>query len=62
MTTGFSQTPKAVARSTLSALGRQTTVRPGWLSQLLELSLCLLPRSGRIAIMTRVMKGMSSKT
>lgn len=61
MTMGMSQTPKAVARATLSALGHQTTIRPGWLSQMLELSLSLLPRSGRIAIMTRVMKGMAAK-
>jgi uncharacterized protein len=61
MTMGMSQTPKAVARSTLNALGRQTTVRPGWLSQVLELSLALLPRSGRIAIMTRVMNGMADR-
>lgn len=59
MSMGMSQSPKAVARSTLRALGRQTTIRPGWLSQLLELSLAILPRSGRIAVMTRVMEGMA---
>lgn len=61
MTMGMSQTPKAVARSTLNGLGNQTTIRPGWLSQFLELSLAILPRSGRIAIMTQVMKGMAAK-
>lgn len=55
-----SQPPKAVARATLQALGRQTTVRPGWLSKLLGWSLATLPRSGRVLIMTGIMKGMTA--
>ena len=50
---------EAVAMPTLRALGRQTTVRPGWLSWLLELSLATLPRWGRSFILGRVMRGMT---
>jgi short-subunit dehydrogenase len=50
--------PSAVVAATLSKLGRQTTVRPGWLSKLLEIALTL-PRWARVRIMTRVMKGMT---
>lgn len=49
----------AVAMPTLRALGRRTTVRPGWLSWLLELSLATLPRWGRSLILGRVMGGMT---
>lgn len=52
-------TPASVARSTLSALGRRGTVRPGWLSKLLESALALLPRWGRVAVLARVMAGMT---
>ena len=51
--------PSDVAETTLKALGRKTTVRPGWLSKFLEASLSPLPRRGRVHIMTRVMKGMT---
>ena len=47
MTMGLAQTPAAVAQVTLDALGRRGTVRPGWLSKLLELSLALLPGGTR---------------
>jgi len=52
-------TPATVARATLDALGRLTTVRPGWLSKLLEASLALLPRWGRVRVMGLVMGGMT---
>jgi short-subunit dehydrogenase len=49
-----------VARVTMQALGRRTTVRPGWLSKLLGWSLALLPRWGQVRVMTQVMKGMTA--
>lgn len=52
--------PEVVARVTLQALGRKTTVRPGWLSKLLGWSLALLPRWGRVRVITQVMKGMTA--
>jgi hypothetical protein len=42
MQMGMGLPPSAVGRATLAALGRRTTVRPGWLSKALELA--LLPR------------------
>jgi hypothetical protein len=52
-------TPKSVAQATLDALGRRGTVRPGWLSKLLEASLAFLPRWGRVRMMGVVMGGMT---
>lgn len=52
-------TAELVARETLSALGRQATVRPGWLSKVLEGSLSLLPRFGRVRMLGMVMRGMT---
>ncbi len=52
--------PVAVARTTLDALGHRATVRPGWLSKLLELSLAPLPRQSRVAILAKVMAGMTA--
>ena len=49
------QTPQEVARGTLSALGRRTTVRPGFLAKALEASLAPLPRYFRARVMGRVM-------
>ncbi len=51
---------EVVARVTMQALGRRTTVRPGWLSKLLGWSLAMLPRWGQVLVMTQVMKGMTS--
>jgi uncharacterized protein len=51
--------PEVVARATLKALGKKTTVRPGWLSKLLGWSLALLPRWGQVMVMGQVMKGMT---
>lgn len=59
MTMGRAETPDVVARETLAALGRRTTVRPGLLAKLLEGSLAPLPRAGRVRIMELVMKGMT---
>jgi short-subunit dehydrogenase len=59
MRMSLGQTPDAVARATLLALGKKTTVRPGWLSWCLEASLAPLPRWGRTRILARVMGGMT---
>jgi short-subunit dehydrogenase len=59
MVMGMAGTPEAVAAGTLRALGRAETVRPGFLSKFLELSLSLLPRWGRVRIMALVMAGMT---
>jgi uncharacterized protein len=52
--------PEVVARNTLRALGRATTVRPGALSKLLGWSLAMLPRQARVSILAGVMKRMTS--
>ncbi|MDX2266714.1 MAG: SDR family NAD(P)-dependent oxidoreductase [Bryobacter sp.] len=48
-----------VARDTLNALGRQTTVRPGGLAKLLGYSLITLPRGMRTLILEKIMAGMT---
>lgn len=59
MTMNLAQTPHAVAGPTLAALGRRGTIRPGWLSKLLEAALMFLPRRGRVRLMAVVMAGMT---
>jgi short-subunit dehydrogenase len=49
----------AVARETLNALGRRSTVLPGMLTKLLTYSLAILPRWARVRVMGKVMKGMT---
>lgn len=56
---GAALQPEAVARETLAALGRRTTVHPGLLTKVLTGSLALLPRWGRSQVMGRVMSGMA---
>jgi len=58
MRLGLAARPDAVARGALRTLGRRTTARPGALSKGLEASLALLPRTGRVRMMGRVMAGM----
>lgn len=58
MQMSMGQGPQVVAGETLRALGRKTTVRPGFLSKFLEFAL-KLPRWGRVRIMTLVMDGMT---
>lgn len=56
---GFALQPQTVARQSIQALGSKVTVRPGWLSKFLELSLSmLLLRNLRVLVMGRVMAGM----
>jgi short-subunit dehydrogenase len=59
MVMGFAQSPDEVARGTLTALGRRSIVRPGWLAKALEWSLKLLPRRMRVRVMGLVMAGMT---
>jgi len=61
MQMGQAATPEMVARTALAALGRRTTVRPGFLAKFLGWSLALLPRWGRVRIMGVIMKGMTAK-
>lgn len=61
MQMGQAATPDMVAQRALSALGRQTTVRPGFLAKFLGWSLAMLPRWGRVRVMGVIMKGMMSK-
>lgn len=51
---------EVVARVTMQALGRRSTVRPGWLSKLLGWSLALLPRWAQVRVISQVMKGMTA--
>jgi len=50
--------PADVARACLNNLGKKSTLKPGWLSNLLYYSLAMLPRAGKIRIMEKVMKDM----
>jgi short-subunit dehydrogenase len=61
MTMTLAQTPDDVADATLRALGAITTVRPGWLAKLLEWSLKLLPRWGRVRMMGVIMSAMTRR-
>jgi uncharacterized protein len=56
---GKALTPEVIASQSLNALGKQVTIRPGWLSKLLGWSLSTLPRWGRMQVMSQIMKGMS---
>jgi len=53
------QTPAEVASGALKALGKRDLVRPGFLAKFLELSLSMMPRSGRVKIMGKVMGQMT---
>ena len=59
MRMGMGQRPKDIAQATLDALGRRTTVRPGWLAKCLEGSMFGLPRWARSRILAQVMRGMT---
>ena len=51
--------PVVIAQGALAALGRRTTVRPGWLSKVLGWSLASSPRWLGTRIMGQVMRGMA---
>jgi uncharacterized protein len=59
---GAAAKPADVAVQTLDALGKSGTVRPGFLSKLLGYSLSMLPRFGRILVMTQIMAGMTRQS
>lgn len=59
MVMGAAAKPASVPRETMAALGRKTTVRPGFLSKALEALFFGLPRGARTLIMTQVMKSMA---
>jgi uncharacterized protein len=59
MKMGKTLSAAAVAQGTLQALGRKSTVLPGFLSKLLTYSLVPLPRWARVQIMGSVMKSMT---
>jgi short-subunit dehydrogenase len=59
MKMGSADTPAAVARSTVAALGRKMTVTPGRVGKLLTWSLMTAPRSLRTRIMGKIMGGMT---
>jgi short-subunit dehydrogenase len=59
MKMGQAATPEEVARGTVEALGRQVTVRPGFLSKFLGWSLIMLPRLTRVRLMHAIMGGMT---
>ena len=59
MRMSFADEPSVVARDTLKALGRRTTVRPGVVSKALAGAMAFVPRWGRTIIMGRVMADMT---
>lgn len=59
MRMGSALTPEQVAHGTINALGRTSTVRPGFLSKFLE-AMLKLPRAMRTRIMKVVMGGMTA--
>jgi hypothetical protein len=60
MEMGKALTPEEITQPILDALGRRTTVLPGFLSKLLVYSIAPLPRYARIRIMGSVMRGMTT--
>jgi short-subunit dehydrogenase len=60
MKMGAAMEPTEIAPEILRALGRKTTVLPGFFSKLLVYSMLPLPRWAKIAIMGKVMRGMAS--
>ncbi|MFN0187280.1 MAG: SDR family NAD(P)-dependent oxidoreductase [Bacteroidia bacterium] len=55
-----SMTPQQIGVPILKALGRKTTVLPGFLTKLLVYSLRTVPRWGKVKIMAKVMGGMTA--
>ncbi len=60
MKMGKAGSPEEVAQAIIAKLGSSGTVRPGFLSKLLEFGLFTLPRRGRTAVMARVMASMTT--
>ncbi|MEM1371152.1 MAG: SDR family NAD(P)-dependent oxidoreductase [Pseudomonadota bacterium] len=53
--------PQRVAKVSLAALGRQSTVRPGFVSKFFGYSLGMLPRALRTRILTRIIGGLAEQ-
>lgn len=60
MKMSMSLTPEQVGVPILNALGRKTTVLPGFLTKLLVFSLSTVPRTMKVKIMGMVMGGMTA--
>jgi len=58
MTMGFADSPEVVAAATLSALGRSTTIVPGWRGKVITFAMATLPRRVRIVLLGRIVSGM----
>lgn len=56
---GQTMAPEVVARVSVAALGKQRTVRPGWLSKLLGWGLSTAPRFLRVQIIGSIMSNMT---
>jgi short-subunit dehydrogenase len=59
MKLGMALNPEDVAQATLKALGKKSTILPGFISKLLTYSLTFLPRWARVQIMGGVMRDMT---
>jgi uncharacterized protein len=59
MQMGMAASPDGIPNEVLKALGRRGTVRPGFLSKFLGYNLTLLPRWGRVWVMTLIMRDMT---
>lgn len=51
--------PEVIAKGALQALGKKSTVRPGFIAKFLGYSLIMAPRFIRVIIMTAIMRGMT---
>jgi short-subunit dehydrogenase len=56
---GGAAKPDVIARGALAALGKRTTVRPGFISKFLGYSISAAPRFIRVMIMTAIMGSMT---
>ena len=59
MQMGVALNSKNVAVSTLKALGKTDTVRPGWMSTLIPFSMAFFPRWAQVRVMGMVMQQMT---
>lgn len=57
MRMGMALKPKDIAVPVIRAIGRNTTVLPGFLTKFLVYNLRMTPRWGKIRIMGKVMSG-----
>lgn len=60
MQMGLALEAQDVAAPILRALGRKSTVLPGWLTKFLVGSLATLPRRGKVRVLAQVMQGMTA--